>query len=126
MRPRAAIVTTLLVLATLFPLSAANADPITILGGSMVVGEQLTNPLPTIDLHGTRGFALHGIPEVLQSPGPWNCRPCDMRFGLEIATVQGGSDLQASLISKGYVTLRAYRTPRLFSSSLAAQSLFRP
>jgi hypothetical protein len=93
MRPRAAIVTPLLFLATLLPLSAANADSITILGGSMVVTEQLIGPLPTIDIHGTRGFALHGIPEVLQSPGPWNCRPCDMRFGLEIATVQGGSDL---------------------------------
>ena len=92
MKPRTSLVATVLFVATVVPLSPARADPIEIQSGAMIA--EFAH-LPSIDVHGTDGFGLRGIPDTVTGSGPWQCNPCDPNpnLGLSLDSVQGGSDL---------------------------------
>jgi PEP-CTERM motif len=104
MKLRAALVTTVLFLAMVFPFSSASAESITVLSGSMIVDGLVFQggDRPTLELRGTHGFRLIAIPEIFSSSGPWQCRPCDATGArLQVSTFQGGSDLPGTVDFEG-------------------------
>ena len=100
MKSRAALVGTFLFLATILPVSPTHADPIVIEAGSLIVGR----PFPEtsmLDIRGTHGFAMRGIPDLVAATGPWQCLPCDMTHGPNLVAFIGGSDFLGTVEFEG-------------------------
>ena len=100
MKSRAALVAPFLFLATILPVSPTHADPIVIEVGSLIVGR----PFPDtsrLDIRGTHGFAMRGVPDLVAANGPWQCLPCDMTHGPSPLASIGGSDFLGTVDFEG-------------------------
>ena len=91
MTRRVPVVATMLSLAMVLLVSPANADPIRITGGSMVVDTMLGNTVGTVDIHGTQGFRAELLIGLNSTNGPWRC-PCDVGTSIDISGLFSADD----------------------------------
>jgi PEP-CTERM motif len=88
---RVPVVATMLTLAMVLLVSPANADPIRITGGSMVVDTMSGNTVGTVDIHGTQGFRAQLLIDLNPTNGPWHCA-CDVGTTIDIGGFLSADD----------------------------------